>query len=171
MTMACIFEAGKSQHLFQSPGGSEMSKQEQDSSRREKLKMSLSFMLRRRVLAGIAAILIGTSLIFSGNVSAHNIDLKKARELARERARRVRDESGGKYLHYSTSCVKSYPGHNHYVRCRIDYQNEADAEKGVYTCRETIDVFMSAHDGGISGAGNWTLYTRVVSNNMCGSAD
>ena len=102
-------------------------------------------MLRRNLLFGIIAILMYASLVFSWNVSAHNIDLKKAREAARTYARQVRDESGGKYVHYSTNCVAAFPGHNHIARCLIDYQNEADTKKGVYTCRELIEIKVPVH--------------------------
>jgi len=105
--------------------------------------------MKRRSLAIMLVILTGASLVFTWTTSAHNIDLKKAREVARDYARSVRDESGGKYAHYSTNCVRAFPNHNHYVRCSIDYQSASDAEKGVYTCRESIEVYMGSHDGGI----------------------
>ena len=142
-----------------------MSKPESDFPRRERFGMRLGLMLRRRVLAGIAAILMGASFIFSGNVSAHNIDLVKAREVARNYARQVRDESGGKYLHFSTNCVRAFPGHNHIVRCLIDYQNAADAKKGVYTCRELIEIKMKPHNG---DEVNFDLYGYHASHNNCG---
>ncbi len=122
-----------------------MSTQDNGCLRRVRWEMRLGFMLRRRVLAGFAAILMGASLVFSPSASAHNIDLAKAREVAREYARQVRDESGGKYIHYSTNCVRAFPNHNHYVRCLVDYQNAKDTAKGVYTCRESIEVYMYAH--------------------------
>ncbi|MFL6229075.1 MAG: hypothetical protein ACJ741_09870 [Pyrinomonadaceae bacterium] len=106
-------------------------------------------MLRGRALAGIVAIVMGASLIFAGNVSAHNIDMNKAREAARNYARQVRDESGGKYTHYSTSCVAAFPGHNHIARCLIDYKNEEDTKKGVYTCRELVEIKLLPHHSGI----------------------
>jgi hypothetical protein len=102
-------------------------------------------MLRRRVLAGIAALLMGASLVFSGSTSAHNIDVAKARELARNYARQVRDGSGGKYLHYTTSCTRNFPNHNHSVNCVIKYQNAKDTAAGVYTCKEKIQLHMSPH--------------------------
>ncbi|MFL6229074.1 MAG: hypothetical protein ACJ741_09865 [Pyrinomonadaceae bacterium] len=123
--------------------------------------------MRRRVLAGVAAMLMGVSLIFAGNVSAHNIDLVKAREVARAYARQVRDESGGKYAHYSTSCVAAFPGHNHIARCMIDYKNAADSERGTYTCRELIEIKMPPHSK--SGQINFELYGYHASNNQCGS--
>ena len=51
----------------------------------------------------IVAILIGVNFVFTCSTSAHNIDMAKAREVTRNYARKVRDESGGKYAHYSTS--------------------------------------------------------------------
>jgi hypothetical protein len=120
--------------------------------------------LRRRVLAGAAAILMGVSLVFTGSTSAHDIDLLKARESAREYARRVRDNSGGKYLHYSTKCRAMFPGHNHYVSCVIDYQNAKDKAAGVYTCRESIKIYMFPHSVGL----NYTLVGDHSSNNNCG---
>ena len=127
---------------------SEMIKQANNFSPRQLLGITTGLMLRRRALAGVAVILIGASLIFSGIVSAHNIDLKKARELARDYARKVRDESGGKYAHYSTNCVAAFPNHNHIARCQIDYRNAEDEQKGVYTCRELVEFKMMAHDRG-----------------------
>lgn len=127
-----------------------MSKQESDFPRRERFGLRRDFMPRRRVLAGITAILMSASLIFSGNVSAHNIDLNKAREVVRNYARMVRDQSGGKYVHYSTNCVAAFPGHNHIARCLIDYKNEEDTKKGVYTCRELVEIKLWPHKAGIN---------------------
>ena len=127
-----------------------MIKQVNNFSPRQLLGITAGLMLRRRALAGIAVILIGASLIFSGIVSAHNIDLAKAREVTRNYARKVRDDSGGKYAHYSTSCVAAFPGHNHIARCVIDYKNEADTKKGVYTCRELIEVKLWSHENGLN---------------------
>lgn len=121
----------------------------------------------RMTLAGVAALLMCASFIFSGNVSAHNIDLAKAREAAREYARRVREESNGKYAHYSTNCVRSNPGHNHFVSCMIDFQSEADAAKGVYTCREAILIYMPPHH---NDQYFFVLYGKHASRNYCGRA-
>jgi hypothetical protein len=118
----------------------------------------------RRTLAGVAILVLGASLIFSGSASAHNIDLEKAWELAREYARDIRSLSGGKYLHYSTNCVRAFPNHNHIVRCVIQYQNAADTEKGVYTCKEKIEIYMPPHNRGE----DYSLFGRHTSNNHCG---
>jgi hypothetical protein len=143
-----------------------MSKQDNGFSRREMSGLTIGLRLKRGMLFGIAAMLMGASLFFTWSTSAHNIDLAKARDVAREYARKVRDESGGKYLHYSTSCKKAFPGHNHVVYCTIDYQNATDTEKGVYTCRETIQIFMWSHDR--DGAGNFDLYGSHRSKFPCG---
>ena len=106
--------------------------------------------MRRKSLIVIVAMLMVASVVFKWGASAHNIDLKKAREVIRNYAQKVRDESGGKYAHYSTSCVAAFPGHNHIARCVVDYKNEADTKKGVYTCRELIEVKLWAHDAGLN---------------------
>ena len=123
----------------------------------------------RATASGFIIFLLGASFVFTLSASAHNIDVKKAREIARDYARRVRDESGGKYAHYSTSCVAAFPNHNHIVRCLIDYKSATDTQKGVYTCRESIEVLMGSHDGGMSGVGSWTLWAKHTSDNQCGA--
>ncbi len=106
-------------------------------------------MLRRRVLAGIAALLMGVSLVFTLSASAHNISLANAQEMARDYARSVRKGSKGKYLHYSTDCYKLFQDHNHYVRCQIDYtDDEKTGGTNSAVCRETIDVFFQPHNAG-----------------------
>ena len=104
----------------------------------------------RTLLSGVVILLIGASFVFSVSVSAHNIDIAKAREVIRNYARKVRDDSGGKYARYSTSCVAAFPGHNHIASCVIDYKNEADTKKGVYTCRELIEIKLWPHSAGIN---------------------
>lgn len=96
-----------------------------------------------------------------------NIDLDKARDAARNYARQVRDESNGKYLNYSTSCRRMFPGHNHYVRCVIEYQNARDKTADVYTCKESIEIFMQAHNVNPNGP-SFTLFAKHSSGNHCG---
>ena len=129
------------------------------------LGMTRDFMLRRKVLAGVAVLLMGASLVFSPSASAHNIDVAKARELARNYARQVRDESGGKYLHYSTSCVSNFPNHNHSVNCVIKYQNAKDKAAGVYTCKEKIQFHMGSHSRSNE---DYRIFANHISN-QCGS--
>jgi hypothetical protein len=125
--------------------------------------------MRRKLLIVIVAILMGTSFVFKGSASAHNIDLKKAREAARDYARMVREQVHGglqgTFVHYSTNCVRAFPGHNHIVRCLIEFQNPADTRKGVYTCRETIEIKMLPHKG---DAVNFDLFGFHTSTSYCG---
>lgn len=144
-----------------------MSKQKNGCSERKRLGMRSGFILSRKVLTGMATLLMGASLVFPWNTSAHNIDLDKAWEAARNYARKVRKESSGKYLHYSTNCVRAFPGHNHIVRCLIDFQNAKDAAAGVYTCRESIEILMLPHSR--SGQMNYDLRWMHTSTNQCGS--
>ena len=104
-------------------------------------------MLRRKTPTGIAVLLISACLVFPWTTSAHNIKLEKAQELAREYARNVRKESGGKYLHYSTDCIKLYQDHNHYVRCMIEYDDDKTQDTNML-CREAIDIFLQPHNRG-----------------------
>ena len=116
----------------------------------------------RTKVAVLNVLLIGASLLLSSPASAHNINLEKAQELARDYAREVRKESNGKYLHYTTDCYNLFQGHNHYVRCLIEYDNDEDATSRA--CRETIDVYLQAHNRGE----HFDYYIRHYSG-QCGS--
>ena len=122
--------------------------------------------MRRKSLVVLVVFLMATSLVGTRTTSAHNIDLKKAREIVRDYARKVRDESGGKYVHYSTNCVNAFPNHNHIARCLVEFRNAADDEKGVYTCRELIEIKMSPHN---NTAMSFNLWAFHASDNQCGS--
>ena len=77
--------------------------------------------MRKGLLIVIVAMLVAVNFIFTCSTSAHNVDLRKARELARDYARKVRDESGGKYAHYSTNCVAAFPNHNHITQWLLHF--------------------------------------------------
>jgi len=134
------------------------------------LGMRLGFMLRRRVLAGIAAMLMGASLIFTGSTSAHNIDLAKAKELVRRYAQAVRKESRDfrdiryLYIRSTWNCVNAFPNHNHIVRCVIQHQNERDKDAGVYSCKETMELYMAPHSTAVA----YIILARHTSYNNCG---
>ena len=145
-----------------------MSTQQNNFRRPTRVGVTRGFVLSRRILAGVATVLMGASLVFTSTVFAHNTDLAKAWELTRDYARSVRAESGGKYLHYSTNCVRAFPGHNHIVRCVIEYQNAKDTAARVYTCKETIELKMKAHSQ-TGGYPVYTIYGQHTSNNKCGS--
>ncbi|PYS70336.1 MAG: hypothetical protein DMF69_13865 [Acidobacteria bacterium] len=121
----------------------------------------------RKTLAGVVVLLIGATLMSSRRAEAHNIDLDKAQEVARDFARAIRKESNGNYLHYSTRCGRAFPGHNHIVKCDIEYQNAKDTKAGVYTCKEAIEVYFSHH--GRSDTHNYSYFIRHTSGNKCGS--
>jgi len=70
-------------------------------------------------------------------------------------------------VHYSTNCVRAFPGHNHIVSCVISYQNEQDTAKGVYTCRESIEIKMPPHSR--TGSMDFGLHGFHTSWNICGS--
>ncbi len=144
-----------------------MSKQETDFSRRQILRETMCFMLGRSVLTGIIAVLMGASLVFTESVSAHNIDLAKAKVLARDYARKVREESQGKYIRSTWNCVNAFPNHNHYVRCLIQHQTVDDKAAGVYSCKETVELFM-APDDSFKGGPLYRIYAKHTSTNVCG---
>jgi hypothetical protein len=123
--------------------------------------------MRKSLLIVIVAMLIATNLVFTSSTSAHNVDLKKAREIVRDYARKVRDESGGKYVHYSTNCVAAFQNHNHIARCLVEYRNEADTKKGVYTCQELIEISLPPHKDGRMG---YDLWANHVSFSECGKS-
>ena len=51
-----------------------MSTQQNNFPRCERLGMKLNFMLRKSILAGIAVVVMGTSLLFTGSTFSHNLD-------------------------------------------------------------------------------------------------
>ena len=125
-----------------------MSKHENRHSRRERLGITMGFILSRRILAGIAAILMCASLVFTLRASAHNIDLAKAKILALNYARTVLEVSNGKYNSGKTDCYSLFPEHNHYVRCNIYY--EPTKNSGQRYCYEEIDIYLQPHRDGQS---------------------
>lgn len=141
-----------------------MSKQDNNFSLRGRCGITVESMLRRRVLAGIAAILMCASLVFTLRASAHNISLANAREMARQYAKSVREESRGKYISSMSDCYTLFPGHNHYVRCEIDYKDEATKNNGRGVCYETIDVYVQSHSSGQS----FKKWMRHTSYQHCG---
>lgn len=146
-------------------GENKMSKQETDFSRRQILGQTVCFMLRRSVLAGIIAVLMGASLVFTGSASAHNIDLKRAKEMALARAQALVDNSPRNYVQGITSCGRAFPGHNHIVQCRIQYEDKVSKNvDGVFACTEYIQVYFQSHRDGQ----NYNPYMRHTSRS-CGT--
>lgn len=126
--------------------------------------------MRITILAMAATLVMGAGLAFTGNASAHNINVQAAREKARDYARAKRSDPGRTYKHYSTDCVAAYPGHNHYVRCTISYQNAADTARGRQTCTERVEVYLRAHLKTIlEGTTHMdpTMYLKHTSDRQC----
>ena len=150
-----------------------MNKQASNFLRRERSKMmTVGLTPRSGMLGVIATVLMGASLVFTTNVLAHNIDLEKAWEKARDYARAKRSDPGRTYKHYATDCVKAFPGHNHIVRCTISYQTPKDKEKGKWTCSERIEVYLEAPGrtgpGGIwESFGSDVMHIRHTSQRQC----
>ncbi len=125
----------------------------------------------RRVLVLIAALSMGASLVFTSRTSAHNIDLAKAKELVRRYAQAVRIESRGMfrdsrdiYIASTWNCVRAFPNHNHIVRCVIQHQNARDKDAGVYSCKETMELYMVPHSTAVA----YYIFARHTSYNNCG---
>ena len=75
------------------------------------------------------------------SVHAHNIDVAKARDKAREYAKKKVDDPNRSYQHFSTDCLAVFPGHNHIVRCSIFYFDDSRNQ----LCKERIEVFVAPH--------------------------
>jgi hypothetical protein len=121
--------------------------------------------MSRRMLAGIAALLMGASLVFSPSASAHNVGLEHAKEKAKEYSLRVLNDSGKDYVQVIRRCSRAFSGHNHYVRCTIQYEDPASKNvDGVFACTETIEVYFQSHRDGQS----YQYYMKHTSR-PCGS--
>lgn len=124
-----------------------MNQIENDISRRRKLGTSAASMLRRSMLGGIAAILMGVGLAYPSGVSAHNIGVQSAKLKVREYVRSVINAPGSRYVRATTTCNKAFNGHNHYVRCMVQYKDRESENKGrVYACTEHIEVYFQSHN-------------------------
>lgn len=106
------------------------------------MKMELPFERRIKVKTLVILVLL-SSMFWAGvpNVDAHNIDVVKAREKAREYARKKVDDPNRAYQHFSTDCMAAFPDHNHYVRCSILYLDDNRR----LLCKEKIEVYLGEH--------------------------
>jgi hypothetical protein len=110
--------------------------------------MWLSFMLRR-VIARTAVVLMSMSLVFSEITSAHNISVSMAQTRVMKYSERVMNEPNSRYVEAKTNCERVFPGHNHYVRCTVQYEDRRSKRKdGVFACTEKIEVFFQPHNRG-----------------------
>lgn len=142
-----------------------MGKREYNFSLHERWETVFGFTLRKRMLAGIAAILMVASLVFSPSASAHNINLATAKEKAREYSLRVLNDSSKGYVQVIRNCARAFSGHNHYVRCTIKYEDQRSKQiDGVFACTETIEVYFQSHRDGQ----NFQYYMKHTSR-QCGN--
>ena len=51
------------------------------------------------------------------------------------------------YVEANWKATPAFPGHNHYVRCAISYDDQSTVSKKYYACKETLDIYMLAHSG------------------------
>jgi uncharacterized protein (DUF2147 family) len=122
-------------------------------------------MLIRRVVVAMAILLMGASLVFTLSASAHNVGLAKAKEMAREYSLRVLNDQSKGYVQVIRRCSNAFSGHNHYVRCTIQYEDKQSKEiDGVFACTENIEVYFQSHRDGQ----NFQYYMKHTSRS-CGS--
>ena len=103
----------------------------------------------RMVVRTTIVLLLSLCIIGSGvrNTIAHNIDVAKAREKAREYGRKKRFDPNRKYARFQTDCVAKFPGHNHVVVCAISFDTAENLKRNTteWSCSETIEVYYQPH--------------------------
>jgi hypothetical protein len=97
-------------------------------------------------------------------VNAHNIDVVKARDKAREYARQKVADPNRAYEHFTTDCLAAFPGHNHIVRCSIFYFDDSRNQ----LCKERVEVYVEPHKKTIS-TNTWSneMFIRPTSAKGC----
>jgi len=94
-------------------------------------------------IRSVIILILALGLFWSGvpRLFAHNIDVAKARDKAREYAKQKVADPNRAYEHFTTDCLAAFPGHNHYVRCSIFYFDESRKQ----LCKERIEVYLPEH--------------------------
>ena len=130
------------------------------------MKLALFQSSRNRFVRKAAMVIVlASSLLYwtAPNVSAHTIDVAKAREKAREYARAKVNDPNRNYKHYQTDCVAAFPNHNHIVTCSIGYDTEANRGNKEFSCKESIEVYLYPHKDFLV----YTLQIRHTSKAEC----
>jgi hypothetical protein len=97
-------------------------------------------------------------------VNAHNIDVVKARDKAREYAKKKVDDPNRAYQHFSTDCLAAFPGHNHIVRCSIFYFDDSRNQ----LCKERIEAFVAPHEKTLTtNTFSYEIFIRHTSTKEC----
>lgn len=97
----------------------------------------------RLPLVAAAATIAG--LAFTGTASADNISVPVAKSKCRAYVQDVLKRTN--YVEASWTATPAFPGHNHYVRCAVNYDTAATSTKKYYACKETLDIYLLAHSG------------------------
>ena len=94
-------------------------------------------------MRSVLVLILALGIFWSGvpRVFAHNIDVAKARDKAREYAKGKVADPNRAYEHFTTDCLAAFPGHNHYVRCSIFYFDGSRNQ----LCKERIEVYLPEH--------------------------
>lgn len=114
----------------------------------------------------ILALILTLGLFWSGvpRVFAHTIDVAKARDKAREYAKKKVDDPNRTYQHFTTDCLAAFSGHNHVVRCSIFYLDDSRNQ----LCKERIEVFLEPHKKTfITNIGSPEMFIRHTSAKEC----
>jgi hypothetical protein len=111
--------------------------------------------MRLPLIAAAAAV---AGLTFTGTASADNISVTTAKSKCRAYVQDVLNRTD--YVEASWKATPAFPGHNHYVRCAISYDDQSTVSKKYYACKETLDIYMLAH----SGDRNRTIFMRHITN-------
>jgi hypothetical protein len=104
--------------------------------------------LRRRGPFKALAVLmlaVAGALAFTGTASADNISVSAAQSKCRAYARGVLADTD--FVSANVKSVRVFPGHNHYVRCTVSYDDAETKSTKYYACIETLDIYLLAHSG------------------------
>jgi hypothetical protein len=103
--------------------------------------MGISATIRRLAVPALA---VAGLAAFTGTASADNISVQFAGSKCKTYAQGVIDSTN--FTEANVKWVPAFPGHNHYVRCTVSYDNAATASKKYYACVETLDVYLLPHN-------------------------
>jgi hypothetical protein len=93
----------------------------------------------------VAALAATAGLAVTGTASADNISVPTAKAKCRAYVQDVLNRTD--YVEATWKATPAFPGHNHYVRCAVSYDDEVTINKKYYACKETLDIYMLAHSG------------------------
>ena len=101
----------------------------------------------QRFVVMLAAVLFVFGVTAMPTPSYHNIDMVKARDKAREYARKKVDDRNRNYEHFSTDCTPAFEGHNHYARCVIFIRTPSAASFARSASRFFFPLILNLRSG------------------------